>query len=204
MAIQPYLAYTDGNCEAALHFYQSVLGGEVSFMMRFGDSPMAGEFDTEWHDKILAGEVDYAKEKTDIDLQSHLAYVKQRGVVLQGKPINEVVGEIDWRIFMDGVIDDFNWIVADEHILETPFYGVLNICRVLQLLAENTEQVHSKDEGGEWALRNLPEKYHAIIEQALWAYRSPKQVDESQRRTNGEIWNKEALLALRDFARSKL
>ena len=53
MAIQPYLAYTDGNCEAALHFYQSVLGGEVSFMMRFGDSPMAGEFDAEWHDKIM-------------------------------------------------------------------------------------------------------------------------------------------------------
>ncbi len=53
MAIQPYLAYTDGNCEAALNFYQSVLGGEVSFMMRFGDSPMAGEFDTEWHDKIM-------------------------------------------------------------------------------------------------------------------------------------------------------
>lgn len=165
--------------------------------------PFEIHYSTEWHDKILAGEVDYTKEKTDIDLQSHYAYVVQRGIVLQGNPINEVFGEINWQTFMDGVIDDFNWIVADEHILETPFYGVLNICRVLQLLAENDQQVHSKDEGGEWALRNLPEKYHAIIEQALGAYRSQKQVDESQRRTNGETWNKEALLALRDYARSK-
>lgn len=165
--------------------------------------PFEVHYSTEWHDKILAGEVDYAKEQTDIDLQSHFAYVVQRGIVLQGKPAKEVFGEIDWQTFMDGVIDDFNWIVADEHILETPFYGVLNICRVLQLLAENTKQVHSKDEGGEWALQNLPEQYHVIIKQALEAYRSPRQVDESQRRTNGETWNKEALLALRDYARSK-
>lgn len=164
--------------------------------------PFEVHYGTEWHDKILAGEVDYVKEQTDIDLQSHFAYVVQRGIVLQGKPVKEVFGEIDWQTFMDGVIDDFNWIVADEHILETPFYGVLNICRVLQLLAENTKQVHSKDEGGEWALQNLPEQYHVIIRQALEAYRSPKQVDESQRRTNGETWNKEALLALRDYART--
>ena len=33
MVIQPYLAYT-GNCEEALNFYKSVLGGEISFIMR--------------------------------------------------------------------------------------------------------------------------------------------------------------------------
>lgn len=165
--------------------------------------PFEVHYSTEWHDKILSGDVDYRKTKTDIDLQSHLAYVKQRGVVLQGKPIDEVFGEIDWQVFMAGVIDDFNWIVEDKHILETPFYAVLNICRVLQLVAENIQQVHSKDEGGEWALQNLPEQHHAIIQQALDAYRSPKQVDESQRRTNGETWDKEALLGFRDYARGK-
>jgi len=162
--------------------------------------PFEVHYSTEWHDKILAGETDYTKEQTDIDLQSHFAYVVQKGIVLQGKPINEVFGEIDWQTFMDGVIDDFNWIVADEHILETPFYGILNICRVLQLLTENNQQVHSKDEGGEWALRNLPEQHHNIIKQALEAYRSSRQVDESRRRTNGETWDKEMLLALRDYA----
>jgi len=164
--------------------------------------PFEVHYSTEWHDKILSGDTDYEKDNTDIDLQSHLAYVSQRGVVLQGKPIDEAFGEIDWQIFMDGVIDDFNWIVEDEHILETPFYAVLNICRVLQLLTENNQQVHSKDEGGEWALKNLSEQYHAIIQQALNAYRSSKEVDESQRRTNGEVWDKNALIALRDFAKS--
>ena len=53
MAIQPYLAFSDGNCEQALNFYRSVLGGEVTFMMRFGDSPMAKEIDPSWHGKIM-------------------------------------------------------------------------------------------------------------------------------------------------------
>lgn len=159
-------------------------------------------YSTSLHDKILTGDMDYVKEQTDIDLQSHFAYVIQRGIALYGEPVSEVFGQIDWQIFMDGVIDDFNWIIEDEHILETPFYSVLNICRVLQLLAENSQQVHNKDEGGEWALQNLPEQYHGIIRQALSAYHSTRQVDESQRRTNGETWSKEALLTFRDYARS--
>ncbi len=165
--------------------------------------PFEVHYSSEWHDKILSDDIDYTKNKTDIDLQSHLTYVVQRGICLYGKPINEVFGDINWQIFMEGVLDDFNWIIEDENILETPFYGVLNMCRVLQLAQEDKHLAHSKDEGGEWALQNLPEQFHYTIQQALDAYHSPKQVDESQRRTNGETWDKEALLALRDFARSK-
>ena len=58
----------------------------------------------------------------------------------------------DWQSFMDAVVDDFNWIIEGENIVQSPVYGVLNICRVLQLLNENNGKVHSKDEGGEWAL----------------------------------------------------
>lgn len=165
--------------------------------------PFEVHYSSEWHDKILSGDINYTEDKTDIDLQSHLTYVVQRGSCLYGKQINEIFGAIDWQVFMEGVLDDFYWIIEDEHILETPFYGVLNICRVLQVLQEDKQLAHSKDEGGEWALQNLPEQFHDIIQQALDAYRSPKQVDESQRRTNGETWNKEALIAFRDYARSK-
>ncbi|MFH1805741.1 MAG: VOC family protein [Pseudomonadota bacterium] len=41
MKMIPYLNF-DGNCRAAMEFYQSVLGGEL-ITMPFGDTPMAGD-----------------------------------------------------------------------------------------------------------------------------------------------------------------
>ncbi len=166
-------------------------------------TPFEVHYSSRWHDKILFQGVDYSQNRFDPDLQSHFAYVSQRGFVLKGFPINEVFSKVDWKLFLDSVLDDFDWIVEDEHILETPFYCVLNICRVLQLKSEDIQQVHSKDEGGEWALRNLPKKYHSVIKKALVAYRSSKEVNESQRRTNEDNWDKQELLAFRDFARGR-
>jgi PhnB protein len=38
MQVQPYLNF-DGRCEEALEFYRRALGGEVTMLMRFKDSP---------------------------------------------------------------------------------------------------------------------------------------------------------------------
>ena len=38
MQVQPYLFF-DGRCEAAVEFYRSALGAEVTMLMRFKDSP---------------------------------------------------------------------------------------------------------------------------------------------------------------------
>ena len=38
--IQPYLFF-DGKCEEAIEFYKKALGAEVSFLMRYKDSPEA-------------------------------------------------------------------------------------------------------------------------------------------------------------------
>lgn len=40
--IKPYISFK-GNCEEAMNFYKEKLGGEVLFMGRYGDSPMAGQ-----------------------------------------------------------------------------------------------------------------------------------------------------------------
>jgi streptomycin 3"-adenylyltransferase len=105
---------------------------------------------------------------------------------------------------MESVLDDFNWILEDEHLVETPFYGVLNVCRVLRLLAENDRSVQSKDEGGEWGLGALPAEHRPLIRRALDVYRSPVAVTEERRRTGGLEWDRAALLAFRDFARSEM
>ena len=39
LQIEPYLTF-NGNCEQALEFYAQCLGGKVSFMQRYGGSPM--------------------------------------------------------------------------------------------------------------------------------------------------------------------
>ena len=40
--IKPYISFK-GNCEEAMNFYKEKMGGEVLFLGRYGDSPMAGK-----------------------------------------------------------------------------------------------------------------------------------------------------------------
>jgi len=54
-SIEPYLFFS-GRCEEALAFYSTVLGAEVSYMMRYSDSPEAippGMLAPGFEDKIM-------------------------------------------------------------------------------------------------------------------------------------------------------
>ncbi|HMB73224.1 MAG TPA: VOC family protein [Gammaproteobacteria bacterium] len=42
----------DGHCRAAFQRYQQVLGGTVN-MLSFGDSPLAADVASRWHDRIV-------------------------------------------------------------------------------------------------------------------------------------------------------
>jgi PhnB protein len=44
IGVQPYLNF-NGNCEEAINFYKDVLGGELLFIQRYGESPMSGMAD---------------------------------------------------------------------------------------------------------------------------------------------------------------
>jgi PhnB protein len=50
--INPYLNF-DGNTEEAFNFYKSVFGGEFSTIMRFGDTPEAGNVSERDKNKIM-------------------------------------------------------------------------------------------------------------------------------------------------------
>src|SRR6266849_5426847 len=43
----------DGQCEAAFKFYEQCLNGKITFMLRWGESPMAKDAPAEWRGKIL-------------------------------------------------------------------------------------------------------------------------------------------------------
>lgn len=162
--------------------------------------PYEVHFSSEWKDKIRQAQVDFSKEETDPDLAAHYMVVRTHGICLIGKTISEVFQSNPWDAFVEAVLDDFEWIIEKENILESPFYAILNSCRTLQMLSEpESRLVLNKEEGAQWALTHLPTEYHPIIQKALAAYQSNKNVTPETRRTNGENWNFEALLKFRDF-----
>jgi PhnB protein len=52
MQVNPHLAF-NGECEAAFRFYEKCLGGKLSFLMSYGDSPMAAEVPGDWKEKVV-------------------------------------------------------------------------------------------------------------------------------------------------------
>jgi PhnB protein len=55
MKLNPYLMF-NGQCEAAFKFYEQCLGGKITAMMTYGESPepsMIEQLPGEWHNKIM-------------------------------------------------------------------------------------------------------------------------------------------------------
>jgi PhnB protein len=52
MKINPYLSF-NGQCEAALKFYEKCLGGKIVIAMKYGESPMANQLPPDWGKKII-------------------------------------------------------------------------------------------------------------------------------------------------------
>lgn len=51
MQVHPYLNF-NGDCAEAFRFYERLLGGTLE-MQTHGESPIAGDVPSEWHDRIL-------------------------------------------------------------------------------------------------------------------------------------------------------
>ncbi|MBR6307693.1 MAG: DUF4111 domain-containing protein [Lachnospiraceae bacterium] len=111
---------------------------------------------------------DYVKKMngTDEDLAAHFTIIKKRGKCLCGAPIDEVFGEVPKADYMDSIRNDI--ADAEEDIIDNPMYIILNLTRVLAYKREGL--ILSKKEGGEWALKNLPEEYYALIQEAMREY----------------------------------
>ena len=52
MKLNPYLAF-DGHCREAFEFYQTTLGGQISFIQTIGESPMAADMPPEAHGRVM-------------------------------------------------------------------------------------------------------------------------------------------------------
>lgn len=153
-------------------------------------------------EEIREDRYDYAQARgPDPDLGAHLMVAKNRGIAVYGRNPADQIGPLSWQHYCEAVMDDLNWILESKHILETPFYAVLNCCRVMEMLETGEGTISSKEEGALWALENLPAEHHDIIHAALDCYRSAAPVTPAQRQRGGRKWDESGLLAFRDFVR---
>ncbi|HHV96931.1 MAG TPA: DUF4111 domain-containing protein [Clostridiaceae bacterium] len=102
----------------------------------------------------------------DFDLAAHITVIKNRGICLLGKPIEQVFGAVPKNCYIDSIIRDIE--DSKANILNNPLYYILNLCRVLYYVKEGV--VSSKKEGGMWGISNLPKQFYNIIESALSMY----------------------------------
>jgi streptomycin 3"-adenylyltransferase len=148
-------------------------------------------FSERWADSVRGGGA--GPRGADPDLAAHVTVTRARGIALRGPAAADVFGPVPHEAFLASILDDLDWIISGNHILDSPFYGVLNACRALQVLSEGPGSVPSKDEGAAWALDRLPLEHHQIISEARECYRSSASVRPEQRRAHGHTWEVEPL-----------
>ncbi|HEY8563185.1 MAG TPA: aminoglycoside adenylyltransferase domain-containing protein [Pyrinomonadaceae bacterium] len=141
-------------------------------------TPYDFHFSEDWREKLereLAGgewRNWNDRESFDADLAAHITVLNQRGLCLDGLPVNQVFPQVPERDFVASILAD---VLSEEFGLDGdavarfPVYVVLNACRTLAFL--RTKRVLSKAEGGIWALENLPARHRRTIADALAEYR---------------------------------
>lgn len=106
---------------------------------------------------------------TDKDLAAHFTITYHRGQVLYGKEISEVFAPVPRKDYLDSIWCDIE--NAEEEIAENPMYLTLNLCRVLAYVKEGL--ITSKQEGGEWGLRNVSKpEFQNLITAAMKEYQN--------------------------------
>ncbi|MEZ3426244.1 MAG: DUF4111 domain-containing protein [Lachnospiraceae bacterium] len=116
----------------------------------------------------------------DKDLAAHITVIWHRGRCLCGENIRDVFEEPDKAFYFDSIWSDI--ANAEEEIMRSPVYMILNLCRVLAYKKEGL--ILSKKEGGNWGIDHIPPQYHSLLSAALKEYASgkPAQWEESSAR----------------------
>lgn len=105
----------------------------------------------------------------DKDLAAHFTVIRSVGIVLCGKPTDEVFGDVPREYYLDSIMNDIE--NAAEEICTYPVYFILDLCRVLAFI--QGFGIMSKAQGAQWAAKRILQ-YARIIEAAAESYRSDK------------------------------
>lgn len=97
-------------------------------------------------------------------IPSQLMHVKQRGVRLTGPPSQDAVGLIPWHAVIASVMEHFE--ASERRIDDAPASVVLGACRTLYDVTAAVLTVVDKFAAAEWAIANVPDRFHALIRAA--------------------------------------
>lgn len=113
----------------------------------------------------------------DPDLTTHILTIHAFGTVVHGPSVARVFGTVKREDVLLAIREDLSEV--GDRIHENPVYYVLTLCRALAFYRE--QLVLSKKTGGEWALKKLPHAYQGVIQAALNAYQTGRDMfyDES-------------------------
>jgi len=125
-----------------------------------------------WYETDPADYID-RMNGTDRDLAAHITILYHRGKCLCGEEIKDVFEDVSREYYLDSIWYDVG--NAEEDVITNPVYTVLNLCRALAYKREGL--ILSKQEGGEWGIDNVPEKYRHLILQAMDEYSSGRQAE---------------------------
>lgn len=89
---------------------------------------------------------------TDPDLACHLALIRQSGIGIYGKKIEEVFSTVPRWAYLDSVYQDL--LVGDERFFKNPRYYLANMGRTLFYLRHN--QIVSKGQGMSYLKKMYP------------------------------------------------
>lgn len=109
---------------------------------------------------------------TDRDLAAHVTIINQSAIVLYGAEVKDVFGNVPKLNYVESIWSDISEAKVD--ILTDPMYVTLTLCRVLGYLKENL--ILSKQTGGEWGIKNLPQEFHELIQEALICYQTDRKM----------------------------
>ncbi len=150
----------------------SLLAREQLWPWRY-PTPFDLHYSETWRERtaqgLATGRVEAAADEPapcDADLAAHITVLHARGSCLWGAPIAEAFPPVPRADYLDSVRADLEWGLA--LLAENPAYPVLNLCRTLAYL--RTGAVHSKAEGGAWALAQLDSALRAPVRAALATY----------------------------------
>jgi len=108
----------------------------------------------------------------DKDLAAHFKMIKTSGIVLYGKNIDDVFGNIPKEYYLDSIKHDIE--NARKEVINKPVYIILNLCRCLAFV--NDGLILSKEHGGKWSLSNIDKQFHTLINSALDSYLLNKEI----------------------------
>jgi streptomycin 3"-adenylyltransferase len=134
-------------------------------------APFEFHYGESWRSVIAAG--GSCAPGHDPDLAAHMAMARARGIALFGPPAEALLPSVPRAHVLNSILTD---VLSDAFGVpgfansRTPAAVVLNACRTLAY--GHTGRLLSKDEGGLWALLEIPWRQSSITARALEKYRS--------------------------------